>query len=298
MAMFYPVRVGRVNPRLRKGLIAGSVLVLIAGAYVLGLVAFSTQRDNGRKEFDVKSGPNGIGVDARVIGVDPATDAMTVRLEFAPLGTFALTQVALRRPVEVFINTAKGRTALSFSRGDVMSPTEATLPLSGGDFLDYPFDKYDSALLVYAQRPTVRLARIPVSMRVTTGSNGFKIDTSRGTFLGQGYPRFKLRRVSTTIFFAVFIMVVFWATAGAALWLATRLIERRRKFEGSFCGFMAALLFAFPTVRNNLPGSPPIGSLNDFLAFFWTEGIVALALIGVLVTWCVRRLPGTAPPAE
>ena len=45
-------------------------------------------------------------------------------------------------------------------------------------------------------------------------------------------------------------------------------------------GFLAALLFAFPTVRNNLPGNPPIGSLNDFLAFFWTEGIVALALVG------------------
>jgi hypothetical protein len=49
-------------------------------------------------------------------------------------------------------------------------------------------------------------------------------------------------------------------------------------------------------VRNALPGSPPIGALNDFLAFFWTEGIVALALIGVLVAYAVRRLPGTAPP--
>jgi hypothetical protein len=293
--MFYRVRVVRVNPRLRKGLIAVSLLVLLAGAYVLGLVAFNTQRDNGRKHFDIDSGRNGIGVNARVIGVDPATDAMTVRLEFVPLGTFALTEVALRQPVEVFINTAKGRTSLSYSRGAVVSPTEATLALSGGDFLDYPFDKYDSALLVYAQQGP---KRVPVSMRLTTGFNGFQVDTSRGTFLGQGYPRFKLRRASTTIFFAVFIMVVFWATAGAALWLAARLIERRRKFEGAFCGFLAALLFAFPTVRNSLPGNPPIGSLNDFLAFFWTEGIVALALIGVLVTWCVRTLPGTSPPAE
>ena len=70
--MFYRVRVGRVNPRLRKGLIAGSLLVLLAGAYVLGLVAFNTQRDNGRKPFDVKSGPNGIGVNARVIGYQAA----------------------------------------------------------------------------------------------------------------------------------------------------------------------------------------------------------------------------------
>jgi uncharacterized protein DUF4436 len=285
-----------VNPRVRKGLIAGVVLVLLAGAYVLGLVAFNTQRDNAHKEFDIDSGRNGIGVNARVIGVDPATDAMTVRLEFVPLGTFALTQVALREPVEVFINTAKGRTSLRYSRGSVMSPIEATLALNRGDFLDYPFDKYEAALLVYAQQGL--RTRVPVSMSVTTGFNGFKVDTSRGTFLGQGYPRFKLRRASTTIFFAAFIMVVFWATAGAAAWLATLLVERRRKFETAAVAFLAALLFAFPTVRNNLPGSPPIGSLNDFLAFFWAEGIVALALIGLLIAFCVRRLPGTRPPEE
>ena len=279
-------------------MLAGGVLLVIAVGYVLGLLAFRTQRDNGRKPFDIDSGPNGIVVDARVIGVDPETDAMTVRLEFAPRGTYAATEVALSQPIEVFINTAKGRTDTHYSKGAVMSPTEATVALNGGAPLDYPFDKYDAQLLVYAQQPTTRLVRVPVSMRVTTGSNGFKIDTSRRTLLGQGYPSFKLRRTSTTIFFAVFIMVVFWATALAALGLAVRLIARKRKFEGSVFGFLAALLFAFPTVRNNLPGSPPIGSLNDFLAFFWTEGIVALALIAILVTWCVRRLPGAAPPDE
>ena len=80
--------------------------------------------------------------------------------------------------------------------------------------------------------------------------------------------------------------------------LATLLVERRRKFETAAVAFLAALLFAFPTVRNNLPGNPPIGSLNDFLAFFWTEGIVALALVALLIAFCVHRLPGTRPPEE
>jgi Domain of unknown function (DUF4436) len=286
-----------VNPRPRKALIAGGVLLVLAGAYVLGLVAFTTQRDNGSKAFQIDSGPNGIGVDARVIGVDPDTDAMTVRLEFAPLGDYAASSVALSKPVDLFISTAKGRSETHYARGAVMSPTEATVALNGGAPLDYPFDKYDAALLVYAERPK-GAGRIPVSMRVTTGFNGFKIDTSRRTFIGQGYPRFKLRRASTTIFFAVFIMVVFWATALAALWLATLLAERRRKFETASVAFLAALLFAFPTVRNNLPGNPPIGSLNDFLAFFWTEGIVALALVAILITYCLRLLPGAKPPDE
>ena len=54
--MFYRVRVRACNRRCGKGLIAGIVLVLLAGAYVLGLVAFNTQRDNGHKEFDIDSG--------------------------------------------------------------------------------------------------------------------------------------------------------------------------------------------------------------------------------------------------
>jgi hypothetical protein len=137
-----------------------------------------------------------------------------------------------------------------------------------------------------------------VSMEVTTGFNGFKIDTRRGRFAGQGYPVFKLRRATTTIFFALFIDVIFWGVAVSAFGLALRLVEQRRKFEAGFTGFLAALLFAFPTVRNNLPGNPPIGALNDFLAFFWTEALVAVALIVVLVTYYVRRLPGASPPAE
>ena len=52
--------------------------------------------------------------------------------------------------------------------------------------------------------------------------------------------------------------------------------------------FLGALLFAFPAVRNAVPGSPPIGSFNDYLAFFWAEGLVAASLIAILFTWALR----------
>ena len=32
-------------------------------------------------------------------------------------------------------------------------------------------------------------------------------------------------------------------------------------------------------VRNAAPGSPPIGSLIDYAAFFWAEGIIAASLV-------------------
>jgi Domain of unknown function (DUF4436) len=280
---------------LRRILLYGLGVLVIAGAFALGLAAFETQREHGRKVVTIGAGKDGIGVGARVIGVDPNLDAMTVRLEFSPLGSFARTQIVLAKPVDIFISTVKGRSVVHYDAGQVMSPTEATVALNEGQVLDYPFDRYDAALLVFAGSGS---DDVPVTMQVTTGFNGFKIDTSRARFQGQGYPTFKLRRATTTIFWALFVDVMFWVTALSALGLAVRLAEHRRKFEAGFTGFLAALLFAFPAVRNALPGNPPIGALNDFLAFFWTEGIVALSLIGLLVTYYVRRLPGAAPPAE
>jgi hypothetical protein len=76
------------------------------------------------------------------------------------------------------------------------------------------------------------------------------------------------------------------------------LVTRRRRFEGSFATLLAALLFAFPTVRNTLPGIPPVGVLFDYAAFFWAEALVALSLIILIVGWTVRRLVGTVEPQD
>jgi hypothetical protein len=47
-----------------------------------------------------------------------------------------------------------------------------------------------------------------------------------------------------------------------------RRLPSQRRFDGAFAGFLAVLLFAFPTVRNSLPGIPPVGVLFDYAAFF------------------------------
>ena len=49
-------------------------------------------------------------------------------------------------------------------------------------------------------------------------------------------------------------------------------------------GWMAATLFALIGMRNAAPGSPPIGSLIDYAAFFWAEAIVAGSLTYVAAT--------------
>jgi hypothetical protein len=63
----------------------------------------------------------------------------------------------------------------------------------------------------------------------------------------------------------------------------------KRKAEIAMFSFIATLIFAFVTVRNALPGSPPVGTLSDKLSFFWAEGILGMCLLAVILTWIFRK---------
>ena len=45
------------------------------------------------------------------------------------------------------------------------------------------------------------------------------------------------------------------------------------------------MLFAFPLIRQTLPGNPGPGSLIDVVAYYWTEVIVAATLVVLLIRW-------------
>ena len=52
--------------------------------------------------------------------------------------------------------------------------------------------------------------------------------------------------------------------------------------------WMGALLFVMPGIRNMMPGTPPMGSLTDFLVFFWVMALLALCLFIMVLTWSSR----------
>lgn len=100
-----------------------------------------------------------------------------------------------------------------------------------------------------------------------------------------------IHRAITIVGFAVFVMVIFWVIAIAIVLQAVAIASRGREPEPDTMGYMAALLFAFPFMRDALPGTPPVGTLSDFLSFFWAEALVAIALIATLISW-LRRPTG------
>jgi hypothetical protein len=98
----------------------------------------------------------------------------------------------------------------------------------------------------------------------------------------------KVSRSSTVVFFSSFVMFLMWGATIAVLLLVLSIILRGRKIEVGMFSFLAALLFALVAVRNSQPAVPPIGTLSDFIAFFWAEVILALCLLSILFVWLIR----------
>jgi hypothetical protein len=240
---------------------------------------------------------DGIAIEARVISVDTAKESATVRIDPTPTGNFTVSGnlSLLSKDVVLYTNTVNGSLAHNYRTGDFMDPFETTVPLDG-DTSTYPFHHLKIEIDALATtRGGVRSGElVRLRMRISNNLAGYRI--SPHSVVREGTILQTMLHVDPSwaaVLFAVFIMVVMWALALAAIAVVVNLVARRRRFEGAFTAFLAALLFAFPTVRNALPGIPPVGVLFDYAAFFWAEAIVALALIALIIGWTSRALVGT-----
>ena len=239
---------------------------------------------------------NGIVLDARLITVNTATASVTVRIDPTPGGSFAQPPLdLLTKDVVLYTSTVNGSLAHSYRAGNFMDPFETTVPLDG-DTSTYPFHhlKVEISALASTAGGVRSGNTVPLRLRISNSLAGYRVSTQSA--VREGALVDAVLHVDPSwaaVLFAVFIMVVMWALALGALAVAVSLVARRRRFEAGFTGFLAVLLFAFPTVRNSLPGIPPVGVRLDYAAFFWAEALVALALIVLITGWTLRAPAGT-----
>jgi hypothetical protein len=132
---------------------------------------------------------------------------------------------------------------------------------------------------------------IPIGVDFVGSVPGFKINAAKAKESTNDYVGIDMTvaRASTTKFFSLFVMVMMWGLTIAVLLLTLSVVLRGRKVEVSMFSFTAALLFAFSTVRNAQPGTPPVGTYADFISFFWAEVIIALCLVALVFTWVLRK---------
>ena len=98
-----------------------------------------------------------------------------------------------------------------------------------------------------------------------------------------------LKRTLPIRCYSVFIALLMLLISVSVLRMAKKRIKSTEAPEMGEMAFCAALLFAFPAIRNAQPFAPPMGVLSDYLGFFWAESLVAISLIIKLNIWLRRK---------
>ena len=294
-------------PKSKLPIIIGVVLLLIfAGLYVFVLNAYKNESNNRAAELTAdtaKAGENRIDVSGHIVTADPIKGDIVVRLEFTPHGSLASGEGgALARDLDLNISSATGKNLHEFKKGKRMSPVEAVVEIYDGEPMDYPFDAHAAELSFFFE-PSAKAGEaggneaIPVAVEMRGSVAGLKLDTQYAKESTPDYAviEISIQRATTAVFFSVFIMIAMWALVIGVVLLVYRVFAGHRKIEISMFSFLGALLFAFPALRNSQPGTPPIGTMSDFIAFFWAEVIIALSLLAVVLRWLIRGPGGDAP---
>lgn len=173
--------------------------------------------------------------------------------------------------------------------GKYTAPTlwRVSVPFKPGSesVTEYPWDDY-----VVDTEWTATVgdqASIPVKLTCANGDLSFEVVDCTASKVGDQDAaglRLNISRSGITTALALFMIIAMWSLAFGVMAGAIILIRKRDGLVWPALGWMAATLFALVAFRNAAPGSPPIGSLLDYYAFFWAEVFIMLSMV-----WAVCR---------
>ncbi|MEU9700452.1 DUF4436 domain-containing protein [Streptomyces sp. NPDC047981] len=287
----------RRPPSRPRGALLGALLVLlaVAAAVVCGFwLQYGERQDLDTRYEAGSAAPDRIDIDATVQRVDAAGRELVLRVLVTPRG--ALAEAGGLSPAEnLTLQTSPAvRGDLTFPAHGRIATVDVPVALSGGPITDYPFDTYATELEFAAVQGG---ESVPVRMRLSNGDTLFSLAADASEIRGAAVFSVEAARSGSALVFAVFMMVAMWALTVAVLMGGWYLVRRRKGLTWPALGWMAATLFALAAFRNTAPGAPPIGSLLDYLAFFWAEILIAFCVIVVVVGAVRAEGPVPSEPA-
>ena len=275
---------------MSKGLVKAVVGAVLALALAMTALLFNGYRSGRSVEFTAgaESADAPVQVLLLIREVDPVKGELRMRVFVTPgEGEDAFTTAYV---VETSSEVAKE--PLAVGAGKASASTDVVVSFDDGEELMYPFDRYRASVDVVAREAAVGSeadgsadagAPVPVALTVESANAGFRFDVTDeseddGSF---GAVRVDVRRSAVPVAMAIVMSIVMLCLAGIVSAVSHLIVTGRRRFEFASLTWMAAMLFAFVGFRNAAPGSPTMGSLFDFLGFFWAELAVAVSLIRV-----------------
>ena len=190
------------------------------------------------------------------------------------------------------------RSEVPFSIYDNFLTSTYQVDDAGSQFF-YPLDTHRTRIRLFLERQE----GIGGDGKPLLKRQAFRFDTDVPTFegydvrmtpTGQNSPtqldlEVTLKRTLPIRCYALFIAFLMLLISVSVFRMTLKRLRGSAPPEMSEMAFCAALLFAFPAIRNAQPFAPPMGVLSDYLGFFWAESIVAISLIIKLNMWLRRR---------
>ena len=286
------------NNAKRKRAMLGLVVVILLVSMVscvAGISSFFGEDRNPVQRITVVKTlpPTRLEVKASVLAIDPVRGFMKVELEFDPRGDLVEANAHdMAHDVHILTNNAQGQNEIILKKHHQAHPIELTLSLLEGDVALYPIDHYVALLQIEAfiERGGDDEVAVPLGINFVSRNHAFQAEA----VLGPGSEaheinlQIKLRRPWAIQAFAWFINGLMVMLALSSAIVAYNVAYRGKKLEPNLLVWMSALLFVLPSMRNTLPGVPPLGSFTDYLVFFWVEAVVALCLFIMVLTWYGR----------
>ena len=279
-------------PRVKSAVVVGLiVIILFSAAYLSALKAY--QKESEDRVTLLVAGdtqnPDRVDMVANILSVDPQREEARIRLTFYPEGNLSkdglssIWNLKLIAP-EAVRSDSGGRV---FERGMPLTSVDLSYALVG-QVNDYPFDEH-STLLILALNRTDPDRLVPSAILVRGSVPGYHIELEPIKDLPEGINAINMTitRSSTVQKAAMAGIVVMWAIGLGVFALIVLMFAGWYNIR--MPALFAALLFGLFSLRNSLPGTPPIGTYSDFLSFLWVQGIVALALLVAIIATLKHR---------
>ena len=251
---------------------------------------------------------DGLSIEGTILSVNPVAGSMDLRLSFLPTGTLGRGDIPTR-DITVLLSDYAGRNVLRFRAGQPIDLARISLVLPRTPLTRYPFDHYATELLIGAvQHVGDASTPLLLNLQLHEEVSGWEFtaipDEARGEALAgraeelAGIPlkpavgRIEIRRSGEVVGYAIGLALLMLGLAVGTLFLLWNFVVERRPLETWFATYGVGVVFALPRLRDSLPNAPPLGTVYDYLVYYWALAVTAIALLLILGTWFVRAQRG------
>lgn len=261
-------------------------LAALTALYAVVITGFVHSGRAHRAEFAPagSSSPDRLLLEASMLTVDPVMNSYKMRLRFTPEGALAGPgRGTLAEPVTIVVDDVNGAKTQSYTAGQIIPVQDVTLDALG-ETANYPLDRHRFTLDVTAAAKSG--APVPIATDWVSSVDDWSLATRMSPAAGAGDVVLNVRakRSTSVLIMAFGLMTVLCLLVVVNVAMVVRAV-RLKKVEFTTLASLAAALFAIPGIRNGMPGTPPVGTLADFLVFFWALMIVGLCLVAATLSW-------------